>query len=238
MSSRRPALFVVLAAVTASAVIAACSDVSSPRVSRAEVVAAGPVSLISTCRDGTPPPPPSDTSSSFSYGDGGSDVSMLDAAPRLLPAAMSAAGYLLKTSSTGGTLSVQTTYMLNDGNGNGFISFDKVPSMISANARIYIRDCVPTGGQGTLSIPRLDGTTIRINLAQLGADQLQCAKVDTELGVDCSQLTITGGRLYDAKLGDVGAAPAVRFQLGVYCTPAMQDAGICISPAKDPTVIG
>ena len=224
MSSRRPALFVLLAAVAASAVIAACSDVSSPGASRAEVVAAGPVSLISPCFDGNPPPPPSDTSSSFAYS---GEVAMLDAAPRLLPAAMTASGYLLESSAGGGTLSVQTTYMLNDGNGNGFISFEKVPSIISANAKIFLRNCQPSGGQGTITIP-VGSLQLRINLAALSTEQIQCASSEVAVGTDCTQLTISGGTLYDpVKKANVGAAQPVSFQLAVPCRPELEAEGIC-----------
>jgi hypothetical protein len=224
MSSRPPAFFVLLAAVAASVVIAACSDVSSPNASRAEVVAAGPVSLVSTCYDGDPPPPPSDTSSSFSYS---GELAMTDAAPRLLPAAMAASGYLLEETATGGTLSVQTTYMLNDANGNGFISFDKVPSIISANAKIFLRNCQPAGGQGTLTIP-VGSLQLRINLATLSASQIECARAEAYVGTDCTQLTISGGTLYDpVKKVDVGAAKPVYFQLAVPCTKELEAEGIC-----------
>jgi len=224
MSSRRPALLVLLTAVAASAVVAACSDVSSPNASRAEVLAAGPMSFESTCFDGNPPPPPSDTSSSFAYS---GELAMVDAAPRLLPAAMAASGYLLEETATGGTLSVQTTYMLNDGNGNGFISFDKVPAIISANAKIYLRNCQPSGGQGTLTIP-VGSLQLRINLGTLSASQIQCAISKTDASLDCTQLTISGGTLYDpVKKADVGAAKPVYFQLAVPCTAALEAEGIC-----------
>jgi hypothetical protein len=139
---------------------------------------------------------------------------------------MAASGYLLEETATGGTLSVQSTYMLNDGNGNGFISFDKVPSIISANAKIFLRNCQPSGGQGTLTIP-VGSLQLRINLGTLSASQIQCATLKDGT-LDCTQLTISGGTLYDpVKKADIGAAKPVYFQLAVPCSAALEAEGIC-----------
>lgn len=232
MSVRSRVLPVSFGAVLMSALIAAaCSEPASPSVATAEVVKVSPAA--SFCADGYPPPPPTDTSAAFEY-DGGA-VTMLDGEVALLPASSIAAtageGFLR----TYGGLAVQTTFMVNDANGNGFVSFEKVPTMISASARIVLRDCIPTSGQGTITLLRTDGKIVfdlRAANAITGTAAL-CNPNDLEQQrLGCFSLGLSGGYLYDLYGRLLKTDATATFTLGVRCTYPMQDAGICTVPIE------
>lgn len=225
MSVRSRVLPVSLGAALMSALIAAaCSEPASPPLATAEVLKVAPAA--SFCADGYPPPPPSDTSSTFAYDDG--STTMLDTEVRFLPAAnvASTAGYVLEPRK----LSVQTTFMVNDANGNGFISFDKVPSIISANARINLRDCIPTSGQGTITLPHNDGGKIVFDLRALGAVKGTASLCGAMTRVGCFDLYLSGGQRYDAGGALIDANVESTFTLGVPCNYTLEKYGVCTVP--------
>lgn len=232
MSVRSRFVSVSFAAIAVSALVAAaCSEAPSSSLATAEVAAV--TSAAFACADaGYPPPPPSDTSSSFDYSGGSAS---LDGDARFLLASSAEAGYV-KTSEG---LQVATQYMLNDGTGNGFIAFDRVPTMISANARLTIRDCQITGGKGTILLPMATGGTIKLDLSKLfyAGGIIPCVRPPTvsdetaprdEAATDLRCVSLSGGDLVDTKGGVYpGRAPNVTFRVGVGCDDKQQAAGIC-----------
>lgn len=242
MPLRSRVLPVSIGAVVMSALIAAaCSEPASSSLATVEVANISPAALL--CADaGYPPPPPSDTSSSFDYS-GGSAAIESDS-PFLL-AARAADGYLI----TAEGVQVATQYMLNDGTGNGFISFDRVPTMISANARLTIRNCEITGGKGIIMLPAAGGYTISLDLSKLllAGGIVPCVRppttgevaVDEEVATDLRCVSLSGGDLIEPKTGAVvRPAPTVTFRVGVGCSLEQQAAGICTRTVDDRIVSG